>query len=289
MLFVFLLVLATVALLAPTALSFVQTSKQRSAATQTRLFSSNQGFIDVEVFNPTETLELKSELLALSAATGRGENANDAYKSKILSLVEALEQKSEIKDPSKSELVYGTWELVYASTYLFRSSPFFMAARAVCKEGAEADKFNWFCKQHREALAFTSIGSVKQIVTRETLTSEFETRVAVIPGLPLIVTGTIVSVADIAESDATSWTLFLDSVRIKRGTSNIPGLNLFLDDFDGLPSRSLGALLEDNVAGYSNPMPVFRSYYLDADMRISRDQDDNVFVYTKAGSSIIRT
>ena len=111
--------------------------------------------------------------------------------------------------------------------------------------------------------------------------SEFESRVALIPGLPVMVTGTIVSIAEIVESTENSWTMFLDTVKIKEGTSNIPLLNTFLDSYSGLQSRELGAFLESNIDTYINPKPVFRTYYLDDGLRISRDQDDNVFVYVK--------
>lgn len=73
----------------------------------------------------------------------------------------------------------------------------------------------------------------------------------------------------------------MDKVRIKKDTSNIPLLNGFLNSFAGLPIRSLGSLLENAFSGYSNPKPVFRTLYLDLHMRISRDQDDNIFVYNR--------
>ena len=40
---------------------------------------------------------------------------------------------------------------------------------------------------NREALAFTSIGHVRQRITDDSLVSEFETTAAVVPGLPITV------------------------------------------------------------------------------------------------------
>ena len=37
----------------------------------------------------------------------------------------------------------GTWDLIFSDTQLFRSSPFFMAGRAVCADGAEAQRYDW--------------------------------------------------------------------------------------------------------------------------------------------------
>lgn len=229
-----------------------------------------------------ERRPLKTALLALAARTCRGEIATAVDKTKALQLIAQLEGYNPTPDPVLSELAEGVWELVFSSTQLFRSSPFFMAARAVCKEGQEADRFNMFCDLHREALAFTSIGKVRQIVTSTTLISEFETRVALVPGLPLVVLGTILSSADIERKESESMTLYMDKVRIKEGTSNIPFLKEALNEFTGLPIRALGGQLERSVSGYKNPRPVFSSRYVDAHMRICRDQDNNVFVYNRA-------
>ena len=101
------------------------------------------------------------------------------------------------------------------------------------------------------------------------------------PGLPLIVTGTIVSAADIIGMETDSWSLLLDRVRIKEDSSNIPFLKTWLDTFKGINSRALGNYLESNIENYSNPNPLFRTYFIDDTMRISRDQDDNIFIYVR--------
>ena len=229
-----------------------------------------------------ERRPLKTALLALAARTNRGEIANSAEKEKAFDLVDQLEQLNPTNDPVASELTLGRWELVFSNTHLFRSSPFFMAARAVCKDGEEASRFNLFCDLHRQALAFTSIGKVSQIISERRLISEFETVGAVLPGLPLTLKGTIESSADIEAKTSESMSLFMDKVRIKRGSSNLPIFKDFLDGFDGLPIRRLGQELEERFRNsYSNPRPIFRTRYVDAHMRISRDQDDNIFVYNR--------
>lgn len=247
-------------------------------------------FIDNNVSSSTiplpylaERRPLKTALLALAARTKRGEIANEKEKEIAFELITRLEGFNPIENPCDDNLSLGKWELIYSSTNLFRSSPFFMAARAVCKDGAESDRFNLFCDLHRDALAFTNMGKISQTITKTTMCSEFETFVPIVPGLPITITGTIMSNADIVSSTGNSWTLFMDKVRIKENTSNIPGLNNLLNQFTGLPIRSLGSILENtnNVTGYTNPKPIFYTYYVDTHMRISRDQDDNVFVYNR--------
>lgn len=227
--------------------------------------------------NLEERRPLKTALLALAARTNRGEIASEMEKDRARELICGLESFNPTSDPALSDLCLGKWELVFGSTQLFRSSPFFMAARAVCKEGREAASFNQFCDLHRDALAFTQIGKVLQIVTEDKLISEFETKVAVLPGAPLVVRGTIVSESDIVGRTAESWELYMDKIKIKG--SNLPIAGSFFETFGGLPIRTLGEQIEQRSG--PRPRPIFRTYYVDKHMRISRDQDDNFFVYNR--------
>lgn len=229
-----------------------------------------------------ERRPLKTGLLALAARTCRGEIGSAEEREKGLKLCSQLEAYNPTSSPATSELIIGNWELVWSSTYLFKSSPFFLAARAVCADGAEADRFNLFCRLHREALAFTAIGKVTQTVTSTTLVSEFQTTAAVVPGLPVVVKGTTQSSAEIVGTTADSCTLFMDKVRIKSGSSNIPGLSSLLDGFQGLDSRALSSVLESTIA-LKSPRPIITCNYVDTHMRIFRDQDNEAFVWNRVG------
>ena len=197
---------------------------------------------------------------------------------------------------SSSKTIEGTWELLYSDTQLFRSSPFFMAGRAVCSTPEEAERYDWFCDMHRAALAISNIGKVRQIISSDRMVSEFEVKVGSIPfltaftpfaysgGLPVTIEGAIVSSADITPTDdGRAWEIFMDTVEIKG--SNVPLLRQILDGGVKLGSRDLGSFLEDNVDSYTNPKPVFETTYLDDGVRISRDQDGKVFVYGKVDDS----
>jgi len=247
------------------------------------------------------TVQSLQKLLELGARTGRGEFASTEEKDAALALVQALEatHKGQPRDGVMyaDNRIYGRWELVYCSTELFRSSPFFMAGRAVCSTDAQADQYNWFCAMHRKALAISTIGAVRQIVSPTRLTSEFEIKAGAIPflrkftpfsysgGLPVTIEGAIVSSADIDITDeGDAWVLNMDTVEIKG--SNMPGIRQLLDSGLKLESRRLGSFLESNLPNYSNPKPIFETTYLDDRIRISRDQDDNVFVYSKVSDTM---
>lgn len=231
-------------------------------------------------------------LLRIAASSGRGEFASNDQKDKATELIAALEKNNPTREPTNNPMINGRWELVYSSTQLFRSSPFFMAGRAVCSTKDQADQYDWFCEMHRQALAISNIGTVRQVISPTLIVSEFEVKVGAVPflndftpfsyggGMPLTIDGSIVSQADITPTqDGKAWELLMDTVQIKG--SNIPGLRSILDNGLQLQSRGLGSFLENSLDGYTNPRPIFETTYLTESIRISRDQDGKVFVYAK--------
>lgn len=251
-----------------------------------------------------ETSRILQQLLMVAASTDRGQFATKSQKESMEEIISQLEAKNfseGFRKPCETTEIEGTWELLYSSTQLFRSSPFFMAGRAVCQTDEEAQNYDWFCDMHRAALAISEIGKVRQIISSDRMVSEFEVNVGSVPflsdftpfkysgGLPLTINGAIVSSADITPTnEGTAWEIFMDKVEIKG--SNIPFLRSILDDERvALKSRSLGSLLEENLSGYSNPCPIFETTYLDETIRISRDQDGKVFVYGKMSDDTEQT
>jgi hypothetical protein len=242
-------------------------------------------------------------LQSLGAITSRGEHTTKEQRLAAQQVVSELEESqsnySSKGDESRSPLL-GRWELVFCDCgQLFRSSPFFMAGRAVCQTAQQAAQYDWFCDMHRKALAISNIGPVRQIITPTQLVSEFEVIVGAIPflnnfipfaaysgGMPVTITGAIVSTADWTKATANNYDmeLYMDTVEIKG--SNMPLLRQVLDTGNvSLKSRVLADALEQAVSSYTTPHPIFRTTYLDDLFRISRDQDDNIFVYVKTSDS----
>jgi hypothetical protein len=239
-----------------------------------------------------KTADNISFLQSLGAITGRGEFATSVQKQAAAKTIRALEAVNPTERPITSDHIYGRWELLYCSTQLFRSSPFFMAGRAACNTDIDRDRYNWFCDMHRQALAISSIQAVRQIIRKSgRIVSEFEVSAGAVPfigakkgysgGLPLVIEGALVSSADwVPAENSTAMELFMDTVEVKG--SNLPILRLFLDqDSSKLYSRRLANKLERVIPSYKTPKPIFKTTYLDHSLRISRDQDDNVFVYIK--------
>jgi len=255
---------------------------------------------DDDVVMPEASDKTLASLLRIAASTGRGEFARADQKETAAELIATLEANNPTPEPTNSPMINGRWELVYSSTQLFRSSPFFMAGRAVCSTQDQADQYDWFCDMHRKALAISNIGTVRQVISPTLMVSEFEVKVGAVPflndftpfsysgGLPLTIDGSIVSQADITPTaDGKSWELLMDTVQIKG--SNIPGLRTILDNGLQLQSRGLGSFLENNLDGYTNPRPIFETTYLSDAIRISRDQDGKIFVYAKEADETTTT
>mmetsp|Transcript_6962 Transcript_6962/g.12467 ORF Transcript_6962/g.12467 Transcript_6962/m.12467 type:complete len:376 (+) Transcript_6962:112-1239(+) len=252
-----------------------------------------------------ENISTQNSILRIAASTDRGQLAKPSQKNTVTQLVRDLEYATLRNAPETTnysaslESSTGTWELLYSNTQLFRSSPFFLAGRSTCKTPQEAAQYNWFCEMHRAALAISTIGVVRQVITSEgKLVNEFEVKVGAVPflsdflaplrsysgGLPLTINGAIVSTADATPISSSDWELFMDTVEIKG--SNIPFLRRILDSGNvQLKSRGLSKVLEDNVESYEVPKPVLRTTYIDDAMRIVRDEDDNMFVYGRVSKS----
>eukprot|EP00931_Biecheleriopsis_adriatica_P074430 TRINITY_DN48488_c0_g1_i1.p1 TRINITY_DN48488_c0_g1~~TRINITY_DN48488_c0_g1_i1.p1 ORF type:complete len:403 (-),score=46.76 TRINITY_DN48488_c0_g1_i1:67-1188(-) len=232
---------------------------------------------------------LKVELLRIAAASSRGERVSPRDLEASQKLAASLEELNPTASPTLAPQCVGTWELVFADTQLFRSSPFFMAGRALCREGEEASRYDWFCDMHRAALAFSNIGKVRQVISSTAIVSEFEVQVGAAPvalGYPINIDGAIVSTASIATNSGDGFELLMGSVEIKG--SNVPLLRQVLDSGLVLRTEAVGSALESVVRDRELfPTPLFRTTYLDSDLRISRDQDGKLFVYSRVSDATV--
>lgn len=214
-----------------------------------------------------EKQSFKEKLYLLSAKTLRGSMASDAEKLTAASLIENLEMMNPTYRPAMSQTIVGDWELIYTSTRVIRSSPLFQVIRGAF--GDNVRLFNTLFNILKEPLKVTRIGRVTQTVTPVAVASGLETEIALIPFWKT--KNTITSTADIARSDEGSWELRMDKIAVKDG---------ILAQFPGIPVRSISNFLE-NIPQFETPTAVVNVTYVDQDLRMVRDQDKNVFVYTR--------
>ena len=216
---------------------------------------------------------LKREILLLSSVTDRGEYATKDEQDMLIELVNELEALNPTENPA--EHCEGEWDLALSSTQFFRSSPFFLTIRSVMGDSNKAMVENAF-DIHDRATTASRVGRVRQTITNDKLISEVDLEVGLLPGFPLRVTGTVVTTASLDIVSSKTWELKIEKTLVKG--SNVPVLNQFLDNLKiELPMSDFYNAVQGQV-----PVVEMKTFYLDEGLRISRDVDDNFFVFTRA-------
>jgi hypothetical protein len=216
---------------------------------------------------------LKRELLLLASVTNRGEYASSEEVDIIIDLVTQLEALNPTAEPASNCI--GEWDLALSSTQLFRSSPFFQTIRAAVGDDNKSIANNGF-DLHDAATAVSRIGRVRQMITNDKLVSEVDLEVGMAPGIPMKIKGTVRTSAALKVTSPESWELRLSTTEVKG--SNIPLFNQFLDNLNfELPAGDIFSTLTGSV-----PIVKVKTFYVDEGLRITRDVDDNFFVFTTA-------
>ncbi|KAL7481910.1 hypothetical protein ACHAW6_007591 [Cyclotella cf. meneghiniana] len=231
--------------------------------------------VDIDEDDAAIRDELKRELILLASVTNRGMCASTEESNLVVDLVTQLEALNPTADPASNS--QGDWELCYSSTQSFRSSPFFLAVRSFFGDENKSMAENAF-DIHDRATTASRVGKVRQIIdeSNSELVSEYELSVGLMPGLPIRVKGTVVTSAELRVIAPETWELKVKGTRVKG--SNVPFFDQFLDD--NAVELPVGDFYQ-TVSG-SVPIAVLKTFYVDEALRITRDVDDNFFVFTRA-------
>ena len=130
----------------------------------------------------------------------------------------------------------------------------------------------------RRATTASRVGKVRQIINKNNseLVSEYDLSVGLIPGLPLRVKGTVVTSAELTVIAPETWEMTVRGTKVNG--SNVPFLDQYLDD--NAVEIPVGEAYKA-ISG-SIPTAVLKTFYVDEGMRITRDIDENFFVFTRA-------
>jgi len=215
---------------------------------------------------------IKRELLLLSSVSNRGEYCSVEEQNMCIDLVAQLEALNPSPDPAHNQ--DGEWDLCLSSTQFFRTSPFFQSIRTAVGDANKATIDTAF-DIHDRATTSGRVGRVRQIISKDQLVSEVELEVGMMPGLPVRVKGTVVTTASLKAISSEAFETQIEATSIK--SSNIPFVDQWLDD------SKFEVPLKDVYSTFGEvPICPNKIFYLDEGMRITRDQDDNFFVYTRA-------
>jgi PAP_fibrillin len=237
------------------------------------LLQAKQVTVDSKSEDATIRDALKRELLLLSSVTNRGEYATLDEQNILIDLVSQLEALNPTENPAANAV--GGWDLCLSSTQFFRSSPFFQSIRIAAGDENKQMVENGF-DLHDRATSASRVGRVRQTVSSTTLRSELDLEVGLVPGIPIKMRGTVVTLASLKVLPPETWEVRITTTSVK--SSNIPFLNEMLDD----PKLELPVGdFYNSVLGKTPTVP-FRTFYVDEAVRITRDVDDNFFVFTRA-------
>jgi hypothetical protein len=126
-----------------------------------------------------EVDSIKNQLLQVSAMTDRGQQATPEQRDEVELLVGRLQEVTPVGASFKNSDMVGTWTLVYSSSQLFRSSPFFASAQALLGRKELTDRMLSLAG----SLPTSRLGQVKQIVdeNNKSLVSQVEVKVGPCP------------------------------------------------------------------------------------------------------------
>jgi hypothetical protein len=162
--------------------------------------------------------------------------------------------------------------LIYTDAQLFQSSPFFLAVRELL--GDSGDRAKEIFSLHRAATANGAIERVQQIITDDELISKVSLNVGLLPGQPFSVRGVVVTNAESKIEDKLILKVKVKETRIE--DSNIPLANRV-----GLFNRTVPVAKIIELLRREIPESQLTTFYLDDTLRITRNKDDNVFVYIR--------
>eukprot|EP00903_Cladosiphon_okamuranus_P019804 g18203.t2 len=250
-----------------------------------------------------EVAQLKLDLLRIAALTGRGQLATPAERSRVEDVIWELEMRTPIADTATSEALLGRWALVYASEDPTRSSPFFWAFRKATEglklpfgggggsglDGSVAATI--FAVT--DSLPSKSVGEAVQTITEKEIKSEVEIFAgasagsdkrgpegpATFPAFRSVMTTT----SEVMDAAGTEIKLRVAKTQVRKSALGRLLKPLFnLDDIEFLTENLLTPLKEGSTE------VSMTTTYLDGLLRVSRNEQGQVFVFARADDGELR-
>lgn len=191
---------------------------------------------------------LIAKLLQISAATERGQIATETQITTVDDVVMQLEEINPNPQPVETDLLDGTWTLVYTSSKLFKSNPFLLPA----------------------ATPLLKVGQVRQTIRIDDGSLATEVDVVAFP----ITSGTVKTTARITPVGGERLELTVEKTTIIGGKIanrlDLGGIN-----FD-IPIEQIYTRIKN-----ASPDTYVDTYYLDEKLRISRSKQGKLYIYSR--------
>jgi hypothetical protein len=244
--------------------------------------TANNAVSAPSVASPTDdaTASLKKRLVALAAASGRGLDATAAQKSAAASLIADLIAANPTPEPAMSPAVNGDWELIYADTHHFRSSPFFWAAGKMMGDSAD---FFYAAHAHQTGMFGGGVGRVVQSIDlrNNRLVSDCIVKASI--GIPLLGFsplfsgfGSVITAGRATAESGTRLSVVAETTTVRQDDAEmIPALNFL---------NGTSVPVEDvmrQIGGGAAPEAFLDVLYVDEEVRVSKLEDGSTFVYQR--------
>lgn len=247
-----------------------------------------------------EVTQLKLDLLRIAALTGRGQLATCAERNRVEDAIWELEMRTPIEETASSEALLGRWALVYASEDPTRSSPFFWAFR----KATEALKAPFGLVEEggiaatvfaiTDSLPGKSVGEAVQTITANEIKSEVEIFAGASAGSDRKRKGdgpptfasfrsVMTTTSEITDASGTTTKMRVAKTQVRKsalGRLLRPLVNL--DDMEFKTDSLLSPLREGSTE------VSMTTTYLDGLLRVSRNEQGQVFVFAREDDGEIR-
>lgn len=266
-----------------------ETSSSSSSSTSSEVAPStpppSPGPSSSDAASDADLAALKRRLVSLAAGSGRGQDATAAQASAFASVVADLVAANPTRDPARSALLDGDWELIYADTHLFRSSPFFWAVGRMMGDG-NADFF-YGAHAHQTGLFGGGVGRVVQSLdcaapgASNRLVSDVVVRASL--GVPLLGFaplfsgyGSVITAGRATAIDGERLAVVAETTTVRQDDASVlPALNFL----NGTTVPVEDAMRQ--ISGGAAPEVYLDVVYLDEEIRVSKLEDGSVFVYQR--------
>ena len=242
---------------------------------------------------PKQIHAAKSALMRTALLSGRGVWARPSEREAMSNLVEHLERSSH---ENHMPLVDGTWELIASDVEPFRASTFFLALGEAVEANIQRGASDGALTVHSLATGGGEVGRVAHVIEGDgsVLHSLVELKSGSLPSLPVALTGTVISSAEVAATDtAGTFAVALKNTTVQESTVRYglpstdglqPGADTGLMSWIGDELVSSGAIFEGVLGSLGGaPVAQLRLAYADDEMLIWRapNLSNHYFVFAR--------
>tara|TARA_Y100001968_G_scaffold333151_1_gene394411 strand:+ start:5607 stop:6347 length:741 start_codon:yes stop_codon:yes gene_type:complete len=240
---------------------------------------------------------IKLKILKLSAITDRGQRLNKlispVYQEKCSEIENLVSDLHSMSEEINEKDISGDWELIYSNVELFRSSPFFLAIEEALNNKSKSDLFFKLHQLQVGSFGISTIGKITQNIDfqKKELISSFDTIIFGLTTIPIIgwfkllptFGGRVLTISNKISLKDNMLEMTIQKTKVigVEGLNRIPIFsNILMDKW--YPVNQIWSKLPWNKEQPNCNLEIF---YIDEDMRITKDKYGSLFIYIRPSLS----